>query len=382
VDAEGARAMKKIKVAFVKFGGLAAGGTEKYLQTLACHLPREEFEVDYYYTDAAPLMGNSWEHPDTDPEIQKYMESHGINLIKVECAARDDRRGPPYEWVGTDFWDLFDEGKYDLVQTGRSGYREFPFDRMENTKFIDSIHSEGATGIEKRDNILKTVLLSEAHVTRWLSNGGDPAKVEIISPLVEMPALFQSTLRKDNQIPKSVYIFGMHQGNRDDIYSPMPLEAYSLIENKDTMFVLLGGSTKYRHQARQLGIENIRFIDFTGNADKIHNFVSGLDVFAHGRLDGEVCSAAIIEALYHGKPVVSHTAQNMGHAEQIRGCGFMASSVTEYANYMVQLLKNQEAYDTLSTAASEKYKTLYSLDSCLTRYIALYKDALKNAKTI
>ena len=160
--------MPKIKVAFVKFGGLAAGGTEKYLQTLACHLPKDQFDVDYYYTDAAPLLGNTWKHPQTDPERQKYMENHKIYLIKVSIAARDDRFGPPYEWVETNFWELFDENKYDLVQTGRSGYREYPFDRMENSRFIDSIHAEGANGVEKRENILKTVLLSHAHVQKWL----------------------------------------------------------------------------------------------------------------------------------------------------------------------------------------------------------------------
>ena len=32
-----------IKVAFIKFGGMANGGTEKYLQTIAAHLPKDEF---------------------------------------------------------------------------------------------------------------------------------------------------------------------------------------------------------------------------------------------------------------------------------------------------------------------------------------------------
>ena len=43
--------MAKIKVAFIKFGGMANGGTEKYLQTIAAHLPKDEFEVDFFYCD-------------------------------------------------------------------------------------------------------------------------------------------------------------------------------------------------------------------------------------------------------------------------------------------------------------------------------------------
>ena len=55
-----------IKVAFIKFGGMANGGTEKYLQTIAAHLPKDEFEVDFFYCDAAPYIGSDFKHLDTD----------------------------------------------------------------------------------------------------------------------------------------------------------------------------------------------------------------------------------------------------------------------------------------------------------------------------
>ena len=38
-----------IKIAFIKFGGMAIGGTEKVLQTIAAELPKDKFEVDYFY---------------------------------------------------------------------------------------------------------------------------------------------------------------------------------------------------------------------------------------------------------------------------------------------------------------------------------------------
>ena len=46
--------MAKIKVAFIKFGGMANGGTEKYLQTIAAHLPKDEFVSITIYD----LLGN------------------------------------------------------------------------------------------------------------------------------------------------------------------------------------------------------------------------------------------------------------------------------------------------------------------------------------
>ncbi len=309
------------------------------------------------------------------------MEDSDVNVIYVSCAARDDRGGPPYEWVDTNFWSIFDETKYDIIQTGRSGYREFPFDRMHKSIFVDSIHGSGDTGIEKRENILATVLLSKTHVDGWIGNGGEKHKINIISPLVEMPPKTQSSPRHQLQIDSQTFVYGMHQGTRDDIYSPTPLEAYSLIENEDTMFLLLGGSPQYRNQADQLNLQNIKFLDFTGDTNKIHEFISTLDVFAHGRSDGEVCSAAIIEALYHGKPVISHPALNMGHLEQISECGFLAKSISEYANCMVALLKNKSLYDILSERALEKYTTTYSLETNINKYIRLYRKIV-NGKQI
>ena len=42
--------MSKIKIAFITMEGLNAGGTERFLQTIAANLPKDRYEVDYYYT--------------------------------------------------------------------------------------------------------------------------------------------------------------------------------------------------------------------------------------------------------------------------------------------------------------------------------------------
>ena len=80
-------------------------------------------------------------------------------------------------------------------------------------------------------------------------------------------------------------------------FSPIPLEAYSLIESSNTLFLLLGGSSKYKEQSVKLGIKNIEFIPTTPLLESIHKFLNSLDVYAHGRRDGEQCSTAIIEAI-------------------------------------------------------------------------------------
>jgi len=361
-----------MKIAFIKYAGMASGGVEKYLQTLAVHLPNE-IEVDFYYTDDTPLIGNSFVHPSTDQGRIDYMLSNNINLIKIECAARDDRAGKHSEWVGTNFFEVFDGEKYDLVQTGRGGYKEYPFYNMEDSLFVDSVHSQGNEGVEVRNNILKTVLISKTQADQWVTNGGDSKKIEIIPTLVEVPE------RKDSDLKSSLgiegkFVFGMHQGNREDIFSPAPLSAYSKIEADDTCFVILGGAKQYKAQAKELGLKNCYFLEFNSDVEYINNFVEGIDVFAHGRKDGEVCSAAIIEALYHGKPCVSHPAINNGHLEQLEGCGIICNSIESYSSSMEELKSNEDYYQFLSRKSTEKWQSTYNLEQCVKKYVDIYSS--------
>ena len=173
-----------IKIAFMKFGGMANGGTEKYLQTIASHLPKDEFEVDFFYCDSAPYIGSDFVHPDTDASRVEYCKSHGVNLIKFNVEFKD-LRTQTHDWVNTDFWEYFNEDNYDLIQLGRAGHPEYPFIHINKTPIIDSIHLAGMG--ENKSNIYKTVLISEEQKSKWIAAGGDPNKSVIIPVPVEVP---------------------------------------------------------------------------------------------------------------------------------------------------------------------------------------------------
>ena len=36
------------KIAFIKFAGMAFGGTEKVLQTIAANLPKDKYDIDFF----------------------------------------------------------------------------------------------------------------------------------------------------------------------------------------------------------------------------------------------------------------------------------------------------------------------------------------------
>ena len=124
-----------IKIAFVKFGGMAIGGTEKVLQTIASELPKDRFQVDYYYCDAAPYIGSDYKHIDTDPSRVEYCKNNGVNLVKFNVQFKNITI-PTHDWVNTNFWDVFDEEDYDVIVSGRSGHPEYPFYLIKKLSLI------------------------------------------------------------------------------------------------------------------------------------------------------------------------------------------------------------------------------------------------------
>lgn len=362
------------KVACIKFAGLASGGTEKALQNIAMILSQQDdYAVDYYYTNAAPFLNHWFVHPDNDENRKKWVESFGINTIPVHVESKQANIAP-YVWNNTNFWELFDEDEYDIIQTARGGYPEYPFNLINRTKIIDGIHSDSG---EDKDNIVRAILISKWQAEKWASNGGNIQKAVIIPNLVSVPEKFKSNLREKLGIPEDAFVYGFHQRDDSNIFSPVSLQSYSLIQNKDTHFILLGGSIKHRQLAKQLNLKNIHFIDFSSDQKLIHNFLGAIDVYAHSRVDGEVCSVAMIEAMYHGKPIVTHPGTvSMGHAEQIEGCGYMAYSIDDYAKKIKSIQDSKDLYLEMSQNTQNKYFEKYSYNTVKKKILDLYREVL------
>lgn len=365
--------MNKIKVAFVKFAGLANAGTEKYLQTLAAGLPKDEFDVTYFYCDAAPYIGSDWKHPDTDPNRLEWMENTNVKLVKFDVEFKDVTTST-HDWVNTNFWEFFNEDDFDIIQTGRAGHPEYPFTLINKTPIIDSIHLAGMA--ENKSNTKMTILVSERQREEWISSGGNKEKsISLPGPIIipdNITESYRDTLNLENK-----FVFGIHQRNDDGIFSPIILESYKKIESDKTCFIILGGSDRYRKQSKDLGIKNIIFMDTTSDVSEIHKFLGTLDVYAHGRSDGEQCSGAITEALSHGLPVVSHVAPSMGHLDQIDDAGLVVNNVEEYSEEMKKLMTEPEYKQMRSKNAKKRYESVYSVDSIMDEYIKICKKVLK-----
>lgn len=352
-----------MKLAFCKFAGLANGGTEKYLQTISILYRQHGNEVDFYYTNAAPIMGSSFVHGDNNHDRIELLKQSGVNLVPVHVSHRHDTTvftdsgyGYHSDWLNTDFPNLFDESSYEYLITAGDGRSEYPYSSLNSIKIIHTVHGFHAYN---KPNIVKSVLLCKWQADKWIANGGDSRKAEIIPPLVAVPHSWSTTFREKAGIPANAFVYGLHQGK--GVGSLVSLQAFASLNSPDCYFAVLGGSDIHRQYCRDNNIKNVVFCDATSSVNDIHDFLDSIDVYAHCRVDGEVASACIIEAMAHSKPIISFIGDgtNLGHVEQIENCGKMTYSVEEYAQEMVAL-KDKNYYNDRSACVQQKYESVYS----------------------
>jgi len=355
-----------MRIAFCKFAGLANGGIEKYLQTLAILFKLNGHDVTYFYTNAAPC---GWDHPDNSDVRKQLMLDNNIKIVKINVELWQN-----YDWINNDFFEKFNEDDYDILVIGGTGGHEFPYYKIKNLKILHTIHGDL---VFNRPNILKSVLLCKWQANKWIQNGGDVSKMEIIPPIVYVPDEYPTNFREKNNIPKDAFVFGFHQRDDDSISLTVSLEAFKKVQNmnleKQIYFILLGGGKKHRDYITNNDLKNTVVLNATSEVEEIHSFLDAIDVYTHCRLDGEVCSASIIEAMSHSTPIITYPGINMGHSEQVEGCGRMAYSVDEYVEEMLNLLSDNNYYTQMKTKVKDKYIKEYDYKLVNNKLLSLLK---------
>lgn len=362
--------MRKIRIGFVKFGGLSSGGTERWLQMMAANLPKEEFDIDYYYCDTAPYIGSDYKHASTDPMRLAYMRDHGVNMIKFHVQAKDVRL-PTHDWIGTDFWNVFDASKYDLLQTAKAGPAEYPYFKV-NLPVVEFVAL--GTGVDASQNIAYSIHLSQWQRARWCGLGGKLNKSDIISIPANAPCTSED-LREYLGISESAIVAGFHQRNDDSIYSPVPLAAFARVVNEDRHFIIMGGGQSYINQAKTLNLKNIHFLPHSGDDVKISLFLNTLDIFAHGRKDGETFGAVFAEAMMHGKPCLSHRSDIANAQPETMGPGgLFADDEMEYKQKLDLLFSKPDLREVLGKKGKDHASEHYSLEACIIKLARIYKQ--------
>lgn len=369
--------MSRIRVAFVKFGGLSAGGTERWLQMMAANLPTERFEVTYYFCDTAPYLGSDYVHAGTDPHRRRYLEDAGVELVEFHVGAKDVRT-PDHQWVDTDFWDVFRPELHDLVQTAKARV-EYPYHLLD-MPVVEFVTLRGP--VDPSPNIIHSIHLSEWQRGFWVRAGGRIENSSVI-PIPALPPATDLDLRSALGIGPETVVAGFHQRDDDLISSEIPLEAFSRIRRPGWRFVIMGGGALYRRQAEQLAPSAIDLLPHTADAMAISRFLNTLDVFAHGRSDGETFGTVFAEAMVHGKPCLSHASAtgNNAQVETMGPAGLFAADLPEYSQHLEQLLSDDEIRQRLGSAGQAHAIKYFSVGSAVGELAALYEHLLDGGKS-
>lgn len=359
--------MQKVRLAIVSSYGLDKGGTEKFLQTVAANLPKNKYEVDYYFIDSDPER--------ISVTKKNYLTNNNVDLISytVEKIVTTKRY---IKQIRSNFFNVY-RNNYDIILTGSCGYPEEPMTKIKNVPIIQSIHY--VSGVDNQYNISRVLHISEFSKRMWVKKGGDIKRVEMISHPIQIPEYNKVNLRKYFEIDEETIVFGFHQRNDNYIFSDIPLNAYKKVESEKTAFLICGGSTKYREQAKNLKLKHCFFLPFTDQDDIIYSFLETINIYAHGRYDGELNSTALAEAMAFGLPIITHPSSLFnGHLEIIRENGYVAYNVNEYASYLKYVMEQPGVLEKCSKASKQIFQEKYSLNGQMRNLIRIFDEVLKN----
>lgn len=347
--------MRRIKVAVVRHNGLFMGGTEKFLQIMAANVDKRKFEVDYYTTN---LMRYK--------DREKYLRDNRVNVIKFHKFTDNEKYRvdtSASRWNHIDFWRKFEKKEYDMVQITNFSWGEHPYNAFDDENVCEfAVFAPYC----RFPGVKKSILNSEWLRDRWVETGGSRDKSVVIPVPVWKPLSF-GNMRKQLGISSDTFVCGFHQRNNDDIFSDVQLEAYKEIETDKTCMIVGNGSRLYREQAEDLEIKNIRFLGYLNSEYEMSKFFNTLNLYTHGRKDGETYGTVFAEAMIHGIPCISHWTDICNAMEETIGGGGIVINrdPLKYAETIQRFIDDNEMRKYYSDCAFKEANKRFTYDKVI-----------------
>ena len=115
------------------------------------------------------------------------------------------------------------------------------------------------------------------------------------------------------------------------------------------------------------------FLDHSADRERISQFLNTLDIFSHGRRDGETFGNVFSEAMMHGKPCLSHWSPIANAQVETMGpAGLFAKDENDYADKLHQLFYDEKLRTKLGTNGKLYAEKHYSIKACMQELINIY----------
>jgi len=336
---------------FLSFG---LGGADKAAYNLTKGLIENGIEVKIFYNDLS--------FPKPSPQFD-----YGVLLSRFEqCKSL----GVPMIKIGN----LVDLNNYGLqiLNTHRSGDDTWFVPGFETTSFNFKVVETNFHGHTRTKADMRIFPSRE-----MLKNRKITGEYRVI-PNPIMCRLTDEDLKGELGL-ENKFVFGRVGRPSRDIYSPIALRAFKLLENENLHFLYVAPHKLAIDEASSLQIKNITFIDPTIDDVYVSKLYNTFDVLCHSNAMGETFGNTIAEAMIHGKPVVSHWGSGWAQAQrEVMGDDkfhyICAADPVQYSKLMYKLFVDMNEYSSYAEYAKNRAEELYDYRAVAKKYIEVYNS--------
>ncbi|MCK9581409.1 MAG: glycosyltransferase, partial [Methanoregula sp.] len=182
------------------------------------------------------------------------------------------------------------------------------------------------------------------------------------------------------KIDEKTIVLGFHQRVDDGICGEHALKAWKLVEDltdKKILFLILGGSEKYKKIAKELGL-NVIFLPVSTDSVFVSKFLNTLDIYTHSGKVGETLGLAIQEAMMYKLPVVAMRGKYNGHVDVIGDTSPVPGDIEGYTELLAKLINDDIFRMNVSEKSFERAKKLFSVDSMKQYFENLFIEQYQN----
>ncbi|MBL8030445.1 MAG: glycosyltransferase family 4 protein [Candidatus Doudnabacteria bacterium] len=345
----------KKRILFYNIMGLGYSGTDKFLQVLAKNLNKAEYDVYFMYADKA--IENSGVY-DFTSRLQ-YLLDGQVFPIRFEYKNRESVQPYFVQGMSPNIFKVIKDFNIDLLVTAGAGGPEFPFASVLNIPII-FINVFGEVNLQK--NLQYHICISK-EVAKKLKGKVDEAKIKVMWVPSEGPVVnskvYGQKLRTSLGIPENDLVFGRIGRSSEGIFDPIGIRAFQRVVKKypNVHYLIISPSKSLEKIVTDERIPNVHFTEPSGEENKMWGFYEAMDVLAHFRKDGESFGLNIAEAMFCGKPIISHKSVIWNaHLEYLSPEFSMVADtddVDTYERYMEIFVQDREKLKVMGEKARE-----------------------------
>jgi len=359
------------RVLFYHKSGLSFGGTEKFLQIIAKHLPPDKFEVFFMA---------SWD--EAGDNRREYLKAEKIKLINFSYSRTDGRFPYFLHDQKPDIFSVIRDNKIDVIVSAGPGYSDYPLNLIKTVPII-LLGVFGYATVQK--NVERQIYISEevGVKVKLIAAKKKIALMPILSEAVK-PEYKDSgrRLRQSLGLSDSDVVFGRIGRGDDYIFDPIGIRAFERLvrEYDNVAYLIMSPPPLLRKIVAAEKIRRVYFLEPSAKEEDVWSFHNAIDVLAHFRRDGESQGLNIVESMLCAKPVITHRSgiwnAHLEYLEESFSRVARFDNVDDYYGYMKEMvnLHAQDKLAGLGAKARAKAAKIFLIENRLPEIIGWFDN--------